>query len=240
MNTSSTSDHHGFNRLWLSLLALIAMACTCTLPQIVWPTQSTGEEPAAATAQGGGAQGGNPVMVGEFPSTIEVINNVIAYNMWDPAFSERDYAFVAGYPEEAGPPKLTLILENNIFAFNTGPDVEPEPTGIYIGPDVSLTENHNLYWSCEDGEIQADFVNGHDPFFTRTEIADDTWTTFTDQGQGDLILDPLFVAGWLNVDFHLQAGSPAIDAGTADDNPTDDMEGRSRDATPEIGAYEHK
>jgi hypothetical protein len=185
-------------------------------------------------------QGVNPVMVGKYPSTIEVVNNVIAYNMWDPVYSGRDYAFIAGYPEDLGPPKLTLILENNIFAFNTGPDVDSSPTGIYIGPGVSLTENHNLFWSREDGEIQADFVKGHDPFFARTEIADGTWAKFTSQGQGDLILDPLFVAGWPSVDFHLQAGSPAVDAGTTGIAPTNDIEGNSRDATPDIGAYEHK
>jgi hypothetical protein len=64
-------------------------------------------------------------------------------------------------------------------------------------------------------------------------------------------LDPLFASGplpggtgpdyadqWLAVDFHLRAGSPAIDAGTPDGAPALDIEGTPRDATPDTGAYE--
>jgi hypothetical protein len=39
-------------------------------------------------------------------------------------------------------------------------------------------------------------------------------------------------------DPRLEADSPAIDAGTADGTPADDFTGRSRDARPDIGAYE--
>jgi len=184
-------------------------------------------------------QGIDPVMVGKYPSTVEVVNNVIAYNMWDKVYGERDYAFVAAYPEDGVSPPVTLILVNNIFAFNTGPQVG-SPTGIYLGPGVRLTEHHNLYWSREDGEIQAEFVKGHDSWFTRAEITDGTWTKITGQGQGDLTADPLFVAGWPNVDLHLRAGSPAINAGTSAGAPSSDADGRSRDAHPDIGAYEAK
>jgi hypothetical protein len=40
-------------------------------------------------------------------------------------------------------------------------------------------------------------------------------------------------------DAHLQSTSPAIDAGTADGAPSDDVDGRPRDAQPDIGAYEY-
>jgi len=40
-------------------------------------------------------------------------------------------------------------------------------------------------------------------------------------------------------DAHLQANSPAIDAGTIEDAPTDDFAGQPRDNVPDIGAYEH-
>ncbi|MBN2389570.1 MAG: hypothetical protein JXR84_02520 [Anaerolineae bacterium] len=40
-------------------------------------------------------------------------------------------------------------------------------------------------------------------------------------------------------DAHLLSGSPAIDNGTATGAPTDDFDGRTRDATPDIGAYEY-
>ena len=40
-------------------------------------------------------------------------------------------------------------------------------------------------------------------------------------------------------DYHLAAGSPAINAGTAIGAPSDDLDGALRDAQPDIGAYEY-
>ena len=39
-------------------------------------------------------------------------------------------------------------------------------------------------------------------------------------------------------DYHLQSGSPAIDAGTIDGAPLTDFEYRERDGSPDIGAFE--
>jgi hypothetical protein len=182
-------------------------------------------------------QGINPVMVGAYPGVYEVVNNTIAYNMYSPDYGARDYALVAAYPENGTSATIQLTLANNIFAFNTGQGVGT-PTGLYFGEGVQLTEHYNLYWSREDGEIQAEFVDGHDPWFTRAEIADGTWATFGGQGQGDVTADPLFVSGWPDVDLHLQASSPAVNAGSADGAPSDDVEGHPRDAAPDIGAHE--
>ncbi|MCC6491124.1 MAG: right-handed parallel beta-helix repeat-containing protein, partial [Candidatus Hydrogenedentes bacterium] len=44
-------------------------------------------------------QGLTPVVVGKYPGTYEVVNNTIAFNMYAD-FSERDYALVAGYPND--------------------------------------------------------------------------------------------------------------------------------------------
>jgi hypothetical protein len=183
-------------------------------------------------------QGNSAVWVGVFPSTVEAVNNTIAYNMWDPAYSERNWAFVAGYPEEMDAPPVALTLVNNIFAFNADP-TDGGPTGIYLGPRVTLVrEAHNLYYSRADGEITAEFASGRDVDLARAEITDDTWTSLTGQGRGDLATDPLFVSGWPEVDTCLQAGSPAVDAGSAEGAPADDVVGRSRDAVPDIGACE--
>jgi hypothetical protein len=182
-------------------------------------------------------QGINPVVVGVYPGVYEVVNNTIAYNMYSPDHGARDYAFVAAYPENGTSAAIQLTLVNNIFAFNTGPQ-QGSPTGLYLGEGVQLTEHHNLYWSRDDGEIEAEFVSGHDPWFTRAEITDGTWAAVTNQGQGDLTADPLFASGWSEVDLHLLADSPAVDAGCPDLAPSDDAEGRPRDAAPDIGAYE--
>jgi hypothetical protein len=183
-------------------------------------------------------QGNSAVWVGTFDCTLEVVNNTIAYNMWDAAYSERNWAFVAGYPEEILPyPTVALTLVNNIFAFNADP-TEGGPTGIYLGGGVQLVEHHNLYYSQEEGEITAEFLSGHDPDITRAEIADGTWTALTGQGQNEQTGAPLFGSGWPAVDLHLQGSSPAVDAGTAAGAPADDAEGQLRDARPDLGAYE--
>jgi hypothetical protein len=183
-------------------------------------------------------QGSSAVWVGTFTSTLEVFNNTIAYNMWDDTYSERNWAFVAGYPEEIQPyPPVTLTLVNNVFAFNADPR-EGGPTGIYLGGGVQLTEHHNLYYSRTEGEITAEFVTGRDSDFTRAEIADGTWTTFSGQGQDDVTSAPLLVSGWPGVDLHLQESSPAVNSGTPAGAPSNDAEGRPRDAQPDLGAYE--
>jgi hypothetical protein len=183
-------------------------------------------------------QGNSAVWVGTFASTVEAVNNTIAYNMWDPAYSERNWAFVAGYPEEMESPPVTLTLVNNIFAFNADP-TEGGPTGIYLGPGVTLVrEEHNLYYSRADGEITAEFASGRDADFSRAEITDGTWASYTGQGQNDVMDDPLFVSSWLEVDLHLQEPSPAVNAGSAEGAPDDDADSRPRDAHPDIGAYE--
>ena len=183
-------------------------------------------------------QGITPVMLGRFAGTYVVVNNTVAYNMWDATYAERDYSLVAAYPWDDGTePVIHLTLANNVFAFNTGPAVG-SPTGIYVGPRATLVERNNLYFSREDGEVQADWVTDRDPQFSREEILDGTWNARTGQGAGDVGADPLFVSGWPAVDLHLGAGSPAIDAGDASIAPPDDASKRARDARPDLGAWE--
>lgn len=187
-------------------------------------------------------QGDSPMWCGTFTSTLEVYNNTLAYNMWDPAYSGRNWSFVAGYPEypDENPMAMpvTLTLVNNIFAFNADP-LDGGATGIYLGAGVNLVdEEHNLFYSNEEEEITAEFVAGHDAGFTRAEIANGTWNGVVAQGQNDRTVDPRFVTGWPNVDLHLQQNSDAVDAGRGSGAPTDDAEGSARDATPDLGAYE--
>jgi hypothetical protein len=181
-------------------------------------------------------QGINPLTLGVYNSAVEVVNNTIAYNMWDQAYSARDYALTVGYPEE-GRPAVQLTLVNNVFAFNTGPEVGT-PTGIYLGPGVTLVrEGHNLFWSREDCEIQADFLE-EGRCFTQAEISDGTWAAASGQGAGDLVADPLFVAPWPEANLRLREGSPALNTGTPEGAPAVDVANSPRDGSPDIGAYE--
>jgi len=50
--------------------------------------------------------------------------------------------------------------------------------------------------------------------------------------------EDLYFADWLNLDLKHAPGSPAIDAGNPDGASTHDIDGRLRDAQPDVGAYE--
>jgi hypothetical protein len=187
--------------------------------------------------------GNSALWLGTFHSDLEVVNNTIAYNIWDPTYSGRNWVFSAGYPEEiVALPQVELLLANNIFAFNTGPEVG-DPTGLFLGPGVNITEHNNLYFSSEDSEITAEFIEAE---FTRQELTDGTWANRTGQGQGNLGDDPLFISGWPEVNLHFQSGSPAIDAGDNASCPADDYLGNLRpvdgdndgEAVCDIGAFE--
>ena len=186
-------------------------------------------------------QGNTACALGAFPGTYEIINNTIAFNMWDPDFGTRNYSFVVAYPnDETGlSAECDLTLLNNVFAFNCSDD-HGGPTGLYLGEGVSLIrEGYNLYWSREYGEIQADFIPG-DPWITREMITDGTWTAATGQGEGNRTSDPQFYSGWPNVNPHLNSESPAIDTGCEISGMTTDVDGNSRPSGNgyDIGAYE--
>jgi hypothetical protein len=182
-------------------------------------------------------QGNSAVWVGTWDSTIEIVNNTIAYNMWDISFSGRNWVLAAGYPEGKPLPEVKLTLVNNILAFNADP-LEGGAVGIYLGPGVRLTESHNLYFSRADGEITAEFITGHDPDITRQEITDGIWSSLSENGDGDIVADPLFISGWPEVDLRLQPASPAFDAGDPQYAPADDLDGQPRVGNPDLGAYE--
>ncbi|MHA2101344.1 MAG: choice-of-anchor Q domain-containing protein, partial [Candidatus Kariarchaeaceae archaeon] len=55
---------------------------------------------------------------------------------------------------------------------------------------------------------------------------------------GTIFGDPKFI-NLLDNDFHLQEGSPAINAGLSSDTPDYDFDGNLRDSQPDIGAYEY-
>ena len=181
-------------------------------------------------------QGNSAIWAGVFHSTIEIINNSVAYNMWDPSYAERNWAVVIGYPEELSKPEVNLTMVNNIFAFNADP-LEGGPTGVYIGPGVELYEGHNLYFSKADGEITLDKGSGQEIWVTRQEIASGSWASISGGGEGDLNSDPLFVSGWPDVDLRLQPNSPAINAGDKEIATDKDVMDEPRDDQPDLGAY---
>ncbi|MFN2305015.1 MAG: right-handed parallel beta-helix repeat-containing protein, partial [Anaerolineales bacterium] len=66
-------------------------------------------------------QGNSAIWSGSFNCTIEIINNTVAYNMWDESYSERNWSVVVGYPEEIAKTEVALTKENNNFSFKGTP-----------------------------------------------------------------------------------------------------------------------
>ena len=58
-------------------------------------------------------------------------------------------------------------------------------------------------------------------------------------GEGNINADPMFVDPD-NGDYHLQPGSPCIDAGTPEGAPDSDKDGNPRDRCPDMGSYEYQ
>ncbi len=119
---------------------------------------------------------------------------------------------------------VTLITRNTIFSGrgNSSP--------IFIGRASTLIAEHNLFYMPK-----SDFVLTHgDSTYTSSSI--------TQLGRGNIYGDPLFVfpAWGSEGDYHLQSGSPAIDAGTSISVPSKDLDGnrRPQGGGIDIGAYE--
>jgi len=117
---------------------------------------------------------------------------------------------------------VQLLLRNVIFSAR-GPEAH-----IYISGSTQLTADHNLFYFP-----QSRIVLQHgDREYTAENL--------TELGEGNLYGDPLFAApAWGEPgNYHLRPGSPALQAGSPQGAPADDLEGRLRPAPPSIGAYE--
>jgi hypothetical protein len=132
-----------------------------------------------------------------------------------------------GYPmyvQYDAPVPITLIMRNCIVANGEGL--------VYIGDSVKFIAEHNIFYRPGQ-EIQV-YANKRDYTAAQIEAGE--------LGNGNMCKDPLFVApAWgKEGNYHLQSGSPAIDAGTSQSAPSTDLEGKARPqgAGYDVGCYE--
>ncbi len=122
------------------------------------------------------------------------------------------------YPEIA-----TQVVLRNAILSGRG-DESP----IFIAPASTLSVDHNLFFFTQNETL---LIHG-EQLFTCQEVAT--------LGEGNLCGDPLFIhPAWGETgDYHLQAGSLAIDGGSNQTAPGEDLANTLRIPPLDIGAYE--
>jgi len=117
---------------------------------------------------------------------------------------------------------VNLTLQNTILC-GRGPRSQ-----VFVRGASQLTVLHSLFYLPQSAVV--------------LEHGERTYTasSINTLDSGNRYGDPRFIlpAWGTSGDYHLQAGSPAINAGVADGAPADDLEGHARDAVPDIGAFE--
>ena len=103
--------------------------------------------------------------------------------------------------------------------------------GIYCWDSSSVTVLNTIFWADSPDEIIFDASSKIN--ITYSDIQGG-WP-----GEGNIDADSLFVDP-NNGDYHLQADSPCIGAGTPLGAPPDDLDGSPRDEFPDMGAYEYQ
>ncbi len=127
------------------------------------------------------------------------------------------------YVQYDNPVPVQVTVRNTVFS-GRGPECP-----IYVHGNSTLVADHNLFYLPQNETI---LTQGETTY---------TCASIASLGAGNFCGDPRFVrpAWGEEGDYHLQAGSPAVDAGTSDGAPTVDLENHPRDARPDIGAYEY-
>ena len=184
------------------------------------------------TAEGGEGPSGISVLrfQGSGTSEVRILDNLA---------TGAQVPMTAGIYANALSGSLSVKIANNtVDGKDLGIDVENGPSGITVGS----VANNNI-----TGNAVGLFVgtvgivsNDHNLFF-----GNNTDVEGVSAGPGSLFTDPLYAGPG---DFHLQPGSPAIDAGDdsavpatdLDGNPITDLDGHPRiqGARVDIGAYE--
>lgn len=173
----------------------------------------------------------------------------IAYNLFQNRYSDA-------FPLDMQGPTQCLS------AFEEGPK-----DNIRVYNNVCKTDHyHGISWADTHNSI---FINNTVvggtklPGLPEVAYGDDGWpehTWMSIEGEGNIIRNNLttlnqsggdhnlevtgeavysYFADWDALDLRLSATSPAIDSGSADQAPADDILGTARDSAPDVGAYEY-
>lgn len=174
--------------------------------------------------------------------TVEAYNNVI-YHVGtgpDPGNGAADYAcLLVG---SSGSPTVAVNIYNNTFYDCGSRGASEGDAGAMAIFGVPTLLRNNLVQIVSGEAYLTNSTGGNCSSFSGSN---NLWfggsgTACNSQLGGNLNVDPLFVSASA-ANFHLQANSPAIDAGTAIATLTTDLDGNGRPqgSAYDIGAYEY-
>ena len=148
-----------------------------------------------------------------YSSSPDITNNAITRN-------EANYGGGISVENSSAPSIINSTIARNLAQYGGG---------IYCDSSSPTVLNTILYFNRALVSGDEIYLSGGSITVTYSDIAGG-W-----EGESNIDENPLFV-GFR--DYHLQAGSLCIDAGTPDGAPPDDIEGNPRDEYPDMGAYE--
>lgn len=152
-------------------------------------------------------------------SVVTMTNNVIASNRGDEEWNGDGVTI-----RSTG---SNVRIVNNTIVSNTAEGIEAtDGADVLVRNTILCGNNGGIHNYQSSATISVD----HNARW------DNGWSNVS-MGSGDIAVDPLFVDA-AGGDFHLQADSPCVNAGSATGAPAVDIEGTARDIAPDIGAYE--
>lgn len=148
-------------------------------------------------------------------ASFEVVNVTLHDNV-----QRRGYPIYVQYDESA---VISVLMKNTIISGGHG--------HAYFGDSVELTAEYNIFYM----PLRSDQVYAGGREYAKDEL--------DILGTGNIHADPLFITpawGWEG-NYTLQASSPAVDSGTSEGAPDDDLTHavRPQGAGYDRGAYEH-
>jgi len=175
------------------------------------------------------------VVNGTGPNEVDVNSNTISGG-GNPLLSCSSAALViaSGTPDGGVAPAVVGkgIFRNNILR---GGDCTTR-YGVWeldAGADPRVFENNDLDPTAGSGSLVIYLDEGGNNVNLITSINGAADMT----ASGNINADP-YLANYVAFDWHLDAGSPCIGAGTSAGAPAVDIDGQARDALPDIGADE--
>jgi Protein of unknown function (DUF1565). len=137
------------------------------------------------------------------------------------------------------------IVNNTSFNNYMGAWIGANEHYTYNGPADNIKFSNNIIYDNRGYGIKEGGATGTHNTYTNNLVYDNGTNITLQNGlkaTGTIAADPKFVKYVASGggDYHLAAGSPAIDAGTSTNAPTTDMYGTARQGAVDIGAVEYK